>query len=109
MRRSGITNTDARIQVFNWETGEEDEPGRHKKEEELLPRVLCAPPGWRCVDVFGRGVCMMGGLVEGGGASVSVSLTCLIASPSSRLQTDAGAETWIRESHQRGGVQNEPC
>lgn len=46
-------------------------------------------------------------LVERGGASVSASLTRLIVRLSSRLQTDAGAESGIRESHQRGGARNE--
>lgn len=57
----------------------------------------------------GKGVETQRGCWRRGGssASVSVSPTCLITSPSSRLQTDAGAETWIRESHQRGGIENE--
>lgn len=46
-------------------------------------------------------------LVERGGAFVSMSLTRLIVRLSSRLQTDAGAESWIRESHQRGGTRDE--
>lgn len=92
--------------LFNWETVEEDEPDRHEKGEELVLRFSSS------VHLQGGGVWLYLGWGRGveterGGAFVSVSLTCLIVRLSSRLQTDAGAESWIRESHQRGGIRNE--